>query len=134
MARKKSKILTETEQRIMRVLWDRGEASVRDVTDALKADHGTAYTTVLTQLRILTDKGYAAPRQEGRAFIYRPLVSRNEARSQALRQLLGQFFDGSPESLAQHLMKDTDLDLDELAEIRKRIDEAGDADDGKDGQ
>ena len=60
MARKKSKILTETEQRIMRVLWDRGEASVRDVTDALKSDHGTAYTTVLTQLRILADKGCQA--------------------------------------------------------------------------
>lgn len=131
MARRKSKILTETEQRIMRVLWEKGEASVRDVTDALQDDRGTAYTTVLTQLRILADKGYAAPRQEGRAFIYRPLISRNEARSQALRQLLGQFFDGSPETLAQHLMKDTDLDLDELAEIRKRIEDAGD-DEGED--
>lgn len=124
MARQKSKILMEAEQRIMRVLWEKGEASVRDVTDALKDSHGAAYTTVLTQLRILTEKGYVVPRQEGRAFIYRPLVSRSEARSQALKQLLGQFFEGSPEALAQHLMKDTDLGIDELAAIRRQIDEA----------
>lgn len=124
MARQKSKILMEAEQRIMRVLWEKGEASVREVTEALKDSHGAAYTTVLTQLRILTEKGYVIPRQEGRAFIYRPLVSRSEARSQALKQLLGQFFEGSPEALAQHLMKDTDLSIDELAAIRQRIEDA----------
>lgn len=128
MARKKSKILMEAEQRIMRVLWERGEASVREVTDALKESHGAAYTTVLTQLKILADKGYVEPRQEGRAFIYRPIVSRSQARSQALKQLLGQFFEGSPEALAQHLIRDTDMNLDELEAIRRRLDDGEEGD------
>ena len=63
MPKPKSDVLTEAEQRIMRVLWEKGEASVRDVTDALEPTYPVAYNTVLTLLRILTDKDYvvAAP-------------------------------------------------------------------------
>jgi predicted transcriptional regulator len=123
MPRPRSPVLTEAEQRIMRVLWQKQEASVRDVTDALARQRPVAYNTVLTLLRILTDKGYVAPRKEGRAFIYAPLVSRSEARSQALKQLLTQFFEGSPTALAQHLIDQEDLSLDELEALKRELDE-----------
>jgi predicted transcriptional regulator len=122
MPRKRSKVLTEAEQRVMLVLWAKGEASVRDVTDALQRNRSVAYNTVLTILRILTDKGYVAPRQEGRAFIYTPLVSRLEARSQALKQLVAQFFEGSSTVLAQHLVAEEEVDFEELEALKRDID------------
>ena len=121
MARPKSDILTEAEQRVMRVLWDRREASVREVTDDLQKTNPVAYNTVLTILKILTEKGYVKPRQEGRAFVYTPLVSRSEARTQALKKLVSQFFEGSPTELAQHLIRSRELSADELAAIRAEL-------------
>lgn len=133
MARPKSEILTDAEQRIMRVLWDRKEASVRDVTEALQDTYPVAYNTVLTLLRILTEKKYVKPRQVGRAFVYRTLVSRHDARTQAMTKLVSQFFEGSPTELAQHLIKTKTLDLDELqairAELEKEANKQGEKDD-----
>lgn len=132
MPRPKSPVLTEAEQRIMRVLWAKNEASVRDVTDVLeRGNRPVAYNTVLTLLRILTDKGYVAPRKEGRAFIYAPLVSRSEASSQALKQLLTQFFEGSPTALAQHLIDQEDVDFDELEALKSEIEQGEIGKDGK---
>lgn len=122
MARKRSLILTEGELKVMAVLWDRVEASVREVTDALSEQQPIAYSTALTMLRILNEKGYAAYRTEGRAFIYYPLVSRHEARSHALRHLIAKFFNGSPEALAQNLVDETGIDLAELERLQSGID------------
>ena len=105
----------------MRVIWSRGEASVRDVTDALADTYPVAYNTVLTLLRILTDKGYVTPRQEGRAFVYKALVSRQDARSQALKKLVSQFFEGSPTALAQHLFRSEDLSAAELEALKHEL-------------
>ena len=124
MARTKSQVLTEAEQRIMRVLWAKGEASVREVTDALSRTRPAAYNTVLTLLRILTDKGYVTPRREGRAFIYQALVTRADARTEALKHLMSQFFEGSPAALAAHLIDHTDLDHDELDALRRELERA----------
>ena len=132
MARPKSEILTDAEQRIMRVLWDRKEASVRDVTEALQETYPVAYNTVLTLLRILTEKKYVKPRQVGRAFVYKTLVSRHEARTQAMTKLVTQFFEGSPTELAQHLIKTNALDLEELQAIRAQIESETDAKGGDD--
>lgn len=122
MARPKSDVLTEAEQRVMRVLWSKGEASVRDVADALSDSYPLAYTTVLTMLRILTDKDYVEARQDGRAFIYKATVSRAEARTRALRKLASTFFEGSPTALAQHLIRNEDLSADELSALKKELD------------
>jgi predicted transcriptional regulator len=121
MARSASLRLTEAEQRIIDVLWERGEASVRDVTDALEADHDLAYTTVLTMLRIMADKGYLAFRKEGRAHIYRPLLSREGARTEALGSLVKSLFGGSAQSLAQHLVKDDQLTLADIEALRAEL-------------
>lgn len=122
MPRKPSKSLTEAEQRVMQALWDIEEASVRDVHERLLKRHNLAYTTVLTTLKILHDKGYAGYRKEGRAFIYYPLISQKDASHQALSQLVSRFFGGSTQALAAHLAELDEIDLDQLQELRAEID------------
>jgi len=122
MARKKSDQLTDVENSIMEILWSKGEASVKDIAEAMSADKQTAYTTVQTMCKILAEKGYADFRKEGRAFIYRAKMSQKEARQGALSSLLNRFFGSSPELLAQHLMEETDIDLDELKSLQNQID------------
>jgi predicted transcriptional regulator len=127
MPKAKSDVLTEAEQRIMKVMWMKGEASVREVTEALEDSYPVAYNTVLTLLRILTDKGYVEPRQgEGRAFVYTPTVTKAEAQTRALRKLVGTFFEGSPTALAQHLVRKGDIGADELEALKRELDELGD--------
>lgn len=121
MARKKSQILTEGEERVMRVLWDKKEASVREVTDILSREQPTAYNTALTVLRVLTDKGYVEPRSDGRAYLYRALVSQTDAQRQVLRHFIGRFFGGSPTELALHLVRQGDVDFDELQALRNEL-------------
>ena len=126
MARKKSTQLTDSEQSIMEILWKKEQASVREITDILNEEKTTAYTTVQTMCKILADKGYANFHKEGKAFIYTPKMSQKEARKGALTSLLNKFFGGSPEVLAQHLMQETDIELDDLAALQKEIDRADD--------
>ncbi len=112
--------LTDAERRIMAVLWDRGEASVRELTDALTA-HALAYTTVLTTIRIMTEKGYVTFRKEGRAHIYRPLLSKRGARARALGSVVKALFDGSPKRLAQHLVDEDQLTLEDVEALRAAL-------------
>lgn len=124
MARNKSTQLTDGEQSIMEVLWDQGEASVRDITTVLSKEKQTAYTTVQTLCKILAEKGYADFRKEGKAFIYVPKITRKEARESALKTMLNKFFGGSPKVLAQHLMQETDIALEDLEELQRKIDQS----------
>lgn len=126
MARNKSSQLTDGEQNIMEVLWDKGEASVRDITDALSKEKQTAYTTVQTLCKILAEKGYADYRKEGKAFIYMPLISQDEARESALKNMLNKFFGGSPKVLAQHLIQKSDIAAEDLEELQRKIDKSED--------
>lgn len=121
MARKRSHQLTDAEQRIMTVLWTDGEATVREITDQLKSDHGLAYTTILTTIRIMADKGYVGFRKDGRAHIYRPLISRERAQQRAVGSLLSSLFEGSPQRLAQHLVEDDQLTLDDIEALRAEL-------------
>lgn len=121
MARPASPTLTQSEQAILEVLWDKDEASVREVADELSRHKPTAYTTVLTMFNVLAKKGFVTHRQEGRAFIYRAAISREQARKQALDHLLLQFFDGSPNLLAQHLLDRHDVDRTELKTLRDKV-------------
>ena len=80
MARPKSPTLTEAELRLMDVLWKKEAATVSDVVAALPGKEPLAYSTVLTTLRILERKGYLSHEKEGRAYVYQPVVGREEAR------------------------------------------------------
>ena len=121
MVRPTSPTVTDAERAILEVLWDRGEASVREVNEALSDSKPVAYNTVLTMLGILLKKSLVDYRQEGRAFIYRATVSRDEVRTQALDHLLRQFFDDSPEVLALHLVKNHALDAEDLDRLRSKV-------------
>ncbi|GAM96686.1 transcriptional repressor of BlaI/MecI family [alpha proteobacterium U9-1i] len=114
MARKQSPNLTDAELRVMGVLWDKGEATVRDVTDALARKHKLAYTTVLTVLRVLTEKGFVAADADARAHVFKPLLSREEARARAVSLMVASFFGGSHDALAQHLIEEDVIDVDAL--------------------
>jgi len=121
MARPPSPTLTESERAILEVLWDKGEASVREVTDELAKQKSLAYTTVLTMFNTLSKKGFVTHRPEGRAFIYRAAITREAARQQALDHLLQQFFDGSPNVLAQHLLDEREIDQAELKALQRKV-------------
>jgi predicted transcriptional regulator len=120
LARKKSPNLTEAELRLMDVVWEKGEVTVSEVAEALPRDLGLAYNTVLTTMRILEDKGFLrhTKSKEGRAFVYRAVVGRDEASRTALRYLVSRFFRNSPELLVLNLLEDEELSRKELGRIR----------------
>jgi predicted transcriptional regulator len=113
-------VLYDRELEVMEVLWDRGPSTVAEVRDAL-ADE-MAYTTVLTVLRRLEEKGYAGHEEEGRAHRYRARVQRQQARESAVERLLGRLFQGSPELLLTHLVSGRRLSDAELRRLRDLVD------------
>jgi predicted transcriptional regulator len=94
----------------MNVLWTKERATVGEVAQALRGAPRLAYNTVLTTLRILEQKGYVAHDKEGRAFVYIPLIGQRDARRQAIRHLLGRFFDNSPKLLLLNVLSEADVD------------------------
>jgi len=120
MPRKRSLVLTDHELRLMKVLWERGRATVGDVVDALLPPL-LAYSTVLTTLRTLEQKGYIAHEEDGRAYVYRPLVARDQAAQSAVSHVLDRFFGSSPGALAVSLLDDTRLSDDDLAKIGRLL-------------
>ncbi|MQA90750.1 MAG: BlaI/MecI/CopY family transcriptional regulator [Gemmatimonas sp.] len=112
---------TDRELDVMAVLWDRGSATVAEVREALTDT--LAYTTVLTILRILHDKGYVRHEEEGRAHRYYPRVERQAAGESALRRLTKKLFKGSPELLLTQLVSDRGLSDDEMRRMRELLDE-----------
>jgi predicted transcriptional regulator len=123
MAKKKLRQLTEAELRLMKVVWQKGQATVAEVAAALPRELDLAYNTVLTTLRILEAKGYLkhAKAKDGRAFVYHPLGGRGDATRGAVRQLLGRFFGDSAEALVLNLLDDETLGAAELKKIRKLL-------------
>jgi predicted transcriptional regulator len=109
-------LFTARELDVMNALWDRGPSTVAEVRKALEDE--LAYTTVLTILRILEDKGYVGHEPEGRAHRYRPLVERSEAGGSALRRLTNRLFSGSRELLLTRLVEDDELTEAELLRMR----------------
>jgi predicted transcriptional regulator len=125
MPRKKSIDLTQAELRLMQVVWQKGKATVPEVIEALQETPTPAYNTVLTTMTILERKGYlrhTAPKV-GRAFVYRPVVSRRKASGNAVRNLLSRFFGGSAEALILDLIEDKKLSESELKRVRELLKE-----------
>ena len=112
---------TDRELDLMAVLWERGPSTVAEVRDALSDP--LAYTTVLTVLRTLEDKGYVGHEEVGRAYRYHPLVAREAAGRSALRRMLGTLFAGSPEMLLTQLVSERRIAPDELRRMRALLDE-----------
>ena len=113
--------LTDREADVMRVLWDRGPSVVNEVKDALNDE--LAYTTVLTILRTLEQKGYVKHEEEGRVHRYSAAVQETAARKSALDQLAGKLFKGSAELLFTHLVSDRQLSPEQLQRMRDLLGE-----------
>jgi predicted transcriptional regulator len=108
----------------MKILWKRGESSVNDLVAALSGKQALAYTSILTTIKILEDKGYVSHRKEGRAFLYTPLVEEEEANSSAVRHILQRFFNNSREQLLVSVLGDGEISPEELKRLKQRIAEA----------
>ena len=120
MSRKKSVVLTDHELRLMEILWKREQATVADVVQALPPPE-LAYSTVLTTLRTLEQKGYIEHREEGRAYVYRPIVPRQAAAKSATEYLLERFFGNSAGDLAVALLDEAPLSDAHIRKIRRLL-------------
>jgi predicted transcriptional regulator len=121
MPPKKSATLTEAELRLMKILWERGESTVGDITASLPTKSALAYNSVLTTIRILEQKGYVQHRKEGRAFYYVPLMAEEEAGTSEIRLVLSRFFGNSREKLMLSLLGDSEVTPEELQRLRDAI-------------
>ena len=122
MQRKSLTHLGETEMEVLHHVWDLGEATVADVRERILEDREVAYTTIMTVLKKLAEKGYLDYHKEGRSYVYQPAQTPNEVQHSLLRRLMDKVFEGSPSALVQTLVQREDLSDDERAEIRALID------------
>jgi len=106
---------------IMQVLWDKGRATAREITDTINLAEPIAHSTVQTLLRGLEEKGAASHEMEGRTFVFFPLVKEHEFKQSATRELVERVFGGSVGTLVTHLLKNESVSREEIDEIRKLI-------------
>ena len=131
MARRPTRPLTPLELEIMKVLWEIAPATVQSVQAALLPARDLAYNTVQTMLNVLHRKGWAGRRLRGRAYEYRPLVTRPQTAGEAVGDLVRRMFDGSAEGLVLSLLQTRQLTPEKLAELSRLVEESeGDDDDG----
>lgn len=119
--------LAPQELEIMKVVWARRSATVRDVYEDLRARRRVAYTTVMTMMNVLEAKGYLKKEKHERAYRYRPTRLERTVISSMVREFVNRVFDGAPRPLLLHLVKDTRLTSRERADLMKLIDEAEDS-------
>lgn len=117
--RKAKQTLTPLELEIMQVLWDAGPSTVSEVQPELKAE--LAYTTVQTMLNVLLRKNRVKRVQQGRAYRYRPVVSRRRATGNALSDLVKRMFGGSSEALLMAMVDTRQISADELATVARKL-------------
>jgi predicted transcriptional regulator len=114
---------TDAELAILRVLWDRGPSTVRDVHEALSASQTSGYTTVLKLLQIMTDKGLVVRDETNRAHVYGPKLTEQGTQRQLLRDLVDKAFAGSSANLVLQALSGRRASTKELREIRALLDE-----------
>lgn len=119
-----SATLTPQELEIMKVVWQKGEATVRDVYEDLLERRKIAYTTVMTMMKVLEGKGHLKKRQDDRAYVYRPTRPEAAVVRGMVREFVDRLFDGAAHPLLVHLVKDRRLTKKELEELARTIREA----------
>jgi len=122
MAKNKPHRLGDLQLRIMKVLWERREATVAEVLDALDdADASLAYTTIATMLRKMETRGLVAHRAEGRSFIYRARVAAEDVSRSMSNHLVDRLFEGSLLEAVNHLLSSREVSRDELRQLEKLL-------------
>lgn len=125
---KTNRTLTPQELSIMKVVWRLGAVTVRDVYEALREQRAIAYTTVMTMMNILEEKGFLKKHRVERAFQYRATRPRQQVVTAMVREFVQRVFDGAAQPLMLHLVKSERLTGEQRGELRKLIDETGDDD------
>lgn len=115
---------TDGELAILRILWDRGPSTVRQVHDVLAHERQAAYTTALKLLQIMTEKGLVERDERDRTHIYRARLSEETTQRQLVRDLLDRAFGGSSSKLVMQALATKRASAEELRDIRKAIDGA----------
>ena len=115
---------TDAELGILRVLWQRGPSTVREVQEALNQDKPTGYTTVLKTLQIMTEKGLVRRNEQQRAHVYEAELAQHQTQRQLVSDLLNRVFDGSASNLLMHALNSKKVtSQEELSQIRDILDE-----------
>ena len=118
-------VLTDQELEIMKIIWTRGTATVRDVYEELLTRRKIAYTTVMTMMGILEQKGHLTKSADERAYVYTPAQPQREVVGNMIQDFLKRVFNGSAKPLLVHLVEDKKLSSEELDEIRKLLKDKG---------
>ena len=117
----KKAVLAGQELEIMKVIWQLEQATVRDVYEALLKRRKIAYTTVMTMMKILEQKGYLKKSDKDRAFVYRPARPQRQVINGMVKEFINRVFNGSAEPLLLHLVEEKGLSPEEVSEIRRLI-------------
>ena len=115
--------LTDHELRIMKVIWERGSATVRDVYEELLQHRKIAYTTVMTVMGVLEQKGRLKKSASGRAYVYTPAQPQSEVVSSMVRDFVGRVFNGMAKPLLVSMLEDGKISEEELDELKKLLKE-----------
>jgi BlaI family transcriptional regulator, penicillinase repressor len=121
---------TDRELEALKVLWDRGEATVRDLADAMNASAAQqggdelAYTTVLSLLQVMEQKGFVTHRRAGKAYVYVPRAERQSTIRRMARSFLEKVFDGAVDEYLVHALEAKRLSADELDQLEAMLAEA----------
>ena len=115
----KRAVLTEQELEIMKIIWKKGTSTVRDVYEELLSQRKIAYTTVMTMMGILEQKGYLKKSADDRAYVYTPARPQSEVVGNMVQDFVKRVFNGSAKPLLVHLIEDKKLSPEELDEIHR---------------
>ncbi|MCC6365327.1 MAG: BlaI/MecI/CopY family transcriptional regulator [Bryobacterales bacterium] len=113
--------LTEQELEIMKVIWERGSVTVREVYETLRERRKVAYTTVMTMMNILEQKGHLKKKDGDKAYLYTPAKPKKQVIRNMVRDFVERVFNGSAEPLVVHLLEETQLSDGEIQEIEKLL-------------
>ncbi len=114
--------LGETEMEVLHHVWELGEATVKDVKERILEDRQVAYTTIMTVMKNLADKGYLKYRKDGVTYVYSPAQEPESVRFNLVKDLVKKVFKGSPSELVQTLVEGEKLTKADKEEILKLID------------
>jgi BlaI family penicillinase repressor len=123
MARRKTPRPTDRELTILRILWDNGPSTVRQVNEAMSQDEDTGYTTTLKLMQIMVEKGLVIRDDSQFKHIYQPALSEEKAQKQLVGDLLDRAFSGSAEKLVMRALSAKKVSAKGLASIKKMLDE-----------
>lgn len=119
MAGRSSRHPTELELEILKILWREGPCSVRHVREELTGFRNLAHTSVMTMMTIMVEKGYLKRSKKGKRYIYKPRISEEDTTQGMLGDIVERLFQGSTMTAMVHLLEMSDVDEEELAELRK---------------